>query len=160
MTQNPPPPRSPMEQQGALLQDLTATLLGSLTLPETWAMVVAAFLPHGEEWAGRIVITDRDGTASGGDTIFASDSQPTQLLDALQQATAAQGEACVSARLEISRAHEEPERVSLGTELNYDRDPGSFDGLGGIDAAYAKQLAARVGEDRLPRWVRELLNRT
>ena len=59
--------------------------------------------------------------------------------------------------MEAGRSEEEPERIRLETDMNYDRDPGSFDGLGRIDAAYAHLLASRVGEDRLPAWVRELL---
>ena len=57
--------------------------------------------------------------------------------------------------MEAGRSEEEPERVRLETDMNYYRDPGSFDGLGvGIDAAYAHLLASRVGEDRLPAWVK------
>lgn len=155
MTQTPP--RSPMEQQGEILQDLARTLLGSLELPGTWAAVTAAFLPHGAQWAGRILITDRDGATSGGDAVFASDSAVTALLDALQEVTAAQSEAVISCRVEATRSGEEPDRIALGSTLNYDRDPGSFDGLGGVDADYARALAERVGPDRLPAWVRALL---
>lgn len=157
MTQNPPPAASPMERQGVLIQQLAGALLSSLDLPDTWAGVGAAFIPHGEEWAGRIVITDRDGTASGGDATFATDSQITLLLDALQQATAEQKHAFVSFRMDASRTAEEPSRVRLETDFVYDQDPGSFDGLGAVDAAYAHLLAARVGADRLPDWVRGLL---
>lgn len=158
MTQTPPPPSAPMERQGALVQDLVGALLSSLELSEDWAAVGAAFIPHGEEWAGRLVITERDGTTGGGDATFASDSQITLLLDALQHSAAEQEQAFVSLRLEASRSPEEPDRIRLDTDLNYDRDPGSFDGLGAIDAAYAHLLAARVGEDRLPAWVRSLLS--
>ncbi|MGO3209157.1 MULTISPECIES: hypothetical protein [unclassified Brachybacterium] len=157
MTQTPPPSDSPMARQGALVQDLAGVLLSSLELSEDWAAVAAAFIPHGEEWAGRLVITDRDGTTGGGDAAFATDSQITLLLDALQQAAAEQEQAFVSLRLEASRSPQEPERIRLETDMNYDRDPGSFDGRGGIDTAYAHLLAARVGEGRLPSWVRELL---
>ena len=157
MTQTPPPPSAPMQRQGALIQDLAGVLLSSLDLTESWAAVGAAFIPHGEEWAGRLVITDRDGTTSGGDATFATDSQIALLLDALQQAAAEQQQAFVSFRMEAGRTEEEPERIRLETDMNYDRDPGSFDGLGRVDAAYARLLASRVGEDRLPGWVRELL---
>lgn len=157
MTQTPPPADSPMERQDALIQDLAGVLLSSLELTDSWAGVGAAFIPHGEEWAGRIVITDRDGTPGGGDATFAADSQITLLLDALQQATADQQEAFVSFRMDASRTAEEPDRVELSVEFVYDQDPGSFDGLGQVDAAYARLLAARVGADRLPDWVRGLL---
>lgn len=156
MTQTPP--RSPMEQQGELLQDLAEVLLSSLELTESWAAVGAAFLPHGEQWAGRLVVTDRDGTASGGDAVFARDSQVTALLNALQLVTAEQAEAFLSCRLEVTRSTAESERIRLGSDLNYDRDPGSFDGVGGVDADYARSLADRVGPERLPAWVRELLD--
>lgn len=158
MTQTPPLPSAPMERQGALVQDLVGVLLSSLELSEDWAAVGAAFIPHGEEWAGRLVITERDGTTGGGDATFATDSQITLLLDALQQSAAEQEQAFVSLRLEASRSPQDPDRIRLDTDLNYDRDPGSFDGLGAIDAAYAHLLAARVGEDRLPAWVRALLS--
>ncbi|PMC74872.1 MULTISPECIES: hypothetical protein [unclassified Brachybacterium] len=163
MTDQPMPPGppapgpSPMERQGELLRDLATVLLSSLDLTESWAGVGAAFIPHAEEWAGRIVITDRDGTASGGDATFATDSQITLLLDALQQATAEQEQAFVSVRLDFRRPAEDPDRIALSTDFTYDEDPGSFDGLGGIDRAYAYQLASRVGADRVPAWVREML---
>lgn len=157
MTENPPPPRSPMERQGALIQELAGVLLDALDLPDDWASVGAAFLPHGEGWAARLVITGRDGATSGGDAPFAEDSQITTLLNALQQASAEQREAFASLRLTASRSIEEPERIRLGTDVNYDRDPGSFDGLGGIDAHYARRLADRVGAQRLPGWMQELL---
>lgn len=154
MTQTPH--RSPMERQGELLQDLAGVLLASLDLDEGWVAVGAAFLPHGEGWAGRLVVTDREGTASGGDAAFAKESQVTTLLDALQRVSAEQSQAFVSCRLEIGRSVEEPERISLRSELEHDRDPGSLDGLGGVDAEYARRLVERVGGDRVPAWVREL----
>lgn len=157
MSQTPPPPRSPMERQGALIQDLVRVLLSSLDLPDSWARVGAAFIPHGEGWAGRLVITDRVGTPGGGDTAFAADSRITLLLDALQQAAAEQRQAFLSFQLEAVRSAEDPERIRLETDMNYDRDPGSFGDLGGVDAAYARRLAAQVGKDQLPGWVQELL---
>ncbi|HEX7351097.1 hypothetical protein [Brachybacterium sp.] len=188
MTQTPPPPRSPMEQQGELLQDLAGVLLASLELPEDWARLGAAFLPHGDRWAGRFVISTRggagcgddaggdaeagsaagaaraaaesavaDGAARGGDAVFGPESRVTALLDALQQVTAEQSQACVSCRLQITRTSAEPGRIAVSGDLNYDRDPGSFDGVGGVDADYARRLAVRVGTDRLPGWVRDLL---
>ena len=147
---------SPMERQGALTRDLATVLLSSLDLTEQWRHVGAAFLPHGEEWAGRFVITDRDGTSRGGDSVFAVDSQVTLLLDALQHCTAEQRQAFVSLRLDATRPPEDPDRIALGADLVYDHDPGDLDGLGGIDAGYARALVGRVGADRVPDWVREL----
>lgn len=150
-----PPPQTPMERQGALTRDLAAVLLGALELDEQWQHVGAAFLPHGEEWAGRIVVTDRDGASRGGDSVFAVDSQITLLLDALQHCAAEQRQAFVSLRLDASRPPEDPDRIRLGADLEYDRDPGDLDGIGGIDADYARALVGRVGAERVPAWVRE-----
>lgn len=158
MTENPPPPRSPMERQGALLQELAGVLLDALDLPDDWASVGAAFLPHSEGWAARLVITGRDGATSGGDAPFAEDSQITTLLNALQQASAEQREAFASLRLTASRSIEEPERIRLGTDVNYDRDPGSFDGVGGVDQQVARRFVERFGADAAPAWMRDLLS--
>lgn len=146
---------SPLERQGDLTRDLATVLLTSLELTESWERVAAAFLPAEDGWAGRIVITDRDGTTGGGDAPFGPDSQITLLLDALQQATAEQAQPVLSLRLDLERPATDPDRVALSTDLNHDEDPGSFDGLGGIDAQVAARLVERFGAGSLPAWLQE-----
>lgn len=156
MTQ-PEQTTSPMERQGALIQDLARVLLTSVDLTEEWSQLSAAFLPDGEGWAGRIVVTDLDGSASGGDAPFAPDSQVSLLLDALQQAAAEQSQPFVSLRLDARRTGEDRDRIALEADVEHDRDPGSFDGLGGVDATVARRFADRFGADALPDWMRQLL---
>lgn len=167
---------SPMERQGALLQDLARVLLTSVDLTEQWQKLTAAFIPDGEGWAGRIVVTDLDGASSGGDARFATDSQITLLLDAMQKASAEHASAqhaaaragtepapapaggpFVSLRLDAERTGEDRDRIALSSDLNYDRDPGSFDGVGGIDQEVAQRFVERFGADATPAWMRELL---
>lgn len=148
---------SPMERQGALLQDLASVLLTSVDLTEQWHSLTAAFIPDGQAWAGRIVVTDVDSSTSGGDARFDTDSQVSLLLDALQQAAAEQRQPFVSLRLDAERTGEDRNRIALGSDLNYDTDPGSFDGVGGVDQEVAARLADRFGRDSLPAWVQELL---
>lgn len=182
---------SAMERQGALLQDLARVLLTSVDLTEQWQKLTAAFIPDGEGWAGRIVVTDLDGSSSGGDARFATDSQVTLLLDAMQQAsaehTSAQHAAAqqasapagseqasapagseqasapaggpfVSLRLDAERTGEDRDRIALASDLNYDRDPGSFDGVGGVDQQVARRFVERFGADAAPAWMRDLLS--
>ncbi|MCT1384474.1 hypothetical protein M4D54_02330 [Brachybacterium sp. p3-SID1565] len=150
---------SPMERQGELLQDLARVMLTSVDLTEQWQQLTVAFIPDGEAWAGRIVVTDADGSSSGGDARFGTDSQVSLLLDALQQAAADQRQPFVSLRLDAERTGEDRSRIALGSKLNYDTDPGSFDGLGGVDEQVARHMAERFGDDRLPAWVQEKLPR-
>lgn len=152
MTQQP----SPMERQGALVQELGTVLLASLDPPADWRHVGAAFLPHGTAWAGRFVITAADDAVpGGGDAPFAEGSRIASLLDELQSVSAEEGAPLLSLRLDLSRP--EPERIALGSTLNRDRDPGDLDGLGGVDAQVAQRLAERFGLESLPGWVRDLL---
>ena len=82
--------------------------------------------------------------------------QTCALPISLQHCTAEQRQAFVSLRLDATRPPEDPDRIALCADLVYDRDPGDLDGLGGIDAGYARALVGRVGADRVPDWVREL----
>lgn len=158
MTSIPADPSGPsaMERQGALLQDLARLALDTIEWPETWGRAAIAFIPDGEGWAGRVTIEPEEGSALTADARFAADSQFTLLLDALQHATAEQSEAFVSLVLRIERSAEDPSAISLGTDLNYDRDPGSFDGVGGVDRAVARRMARQLGAERIPQWVRDL----
>lgn len=163
---------SAMERQGQLLQDLARVLLTSVDLTEQWQKLTAAFIPDGEGWAGRIVVTDLDGSTNGGDARFATDSQVTLLLDAMQQASAEQAAAragseqaspqvggpFVSLRLDAERTGEDRARIALSSDLNYDRDPGSFDGVGGVDAQVAQRFVDRFGADAAPACMRDLLS--
>lgn len=157
MTQPPQDELSPTEKQGALIQDLGRALLPSLDLVESWSQVSAAFIPDGQGWAGRIVVTDLDGSTSGGDDRFAADSQITLLLDGLQQATAEQQQPMLSLRLDAERDGADRDRIALDSIMNYDQDPGSFDGVGGIDAEVARRFADRFGAGAAPPWMRALL---
>lgn len=157
MTQPPQDELSPLEKQGALIQDLGRALLPSLDLAESWSQVRADFIPDGQGWAGRIVITDLDGTVGGGDARFAADSQITLLLDGLQQATAEQGQPMLSVRLDAERTGENRDRIALDSTMNDDQDPGSFDGIGGIDAEVARRFTERFGAEAAPPWMRALL---
>jgi hypothetical protein len=159
MTSTPADPTGPsaMERQGALLQDLARLALDTIDWPAAWDRAAIAFIPDGEGWAGRVTIEPPEGDALTADARFAADSQFTLLLDGLQQATAEQSEAFVSLLLKIGRNPADPSAISLGTEFNYDLDPGSFDGVGGVDRAVAQRMADRLGAGRIPQWVRDLL---
>lgn len=147
-----------MERQGLLLQDLARVLLTSVDLTEQWDRLTAAFLPDGDGWAGRIVVVDLDGSSSGGDAPFAPDTQVALLLDALQEAAAQQRQPFVSLRLDAERTGEDRDRIALGSDLNYDTDPGSFDGLGGVTTQVARRWEERFGAASLPAFVRALLH--
>ena len=60
-------------------------------------------------------------------------------------------------RLDAERTGEDRNRIALASDLNYDTDPGSFDGVGGVDQEVAARLADRFGCESLPAWVQELL---
>lgn len=116
------------DRQDALVQDLAGVVLSSLDLAETWAAVSATFRPHGEGWAGRVVITDRDGSAGGGDATFAADSQTSLLLDALRRSAGEEEGAVVCFRMDASRTEQQPERIRLETEFVRDHRVAGADG--------------------------------
>lgn len=146
---------SPMERQGALIQDLAREVLVSANLSETWRTLTMAFIPHGTGWVGRVVVKDADGSALGGDTQFGDDAQITLLIDALQQASAEQSQAFVSLRIDAQRREEDSDRIAISSQMNHDRDPGDFDGVGGVDALVAQRWIERYGAERVPTWVGE-----
>lgn len=119
------------DRQDALVQDLAGVVLSSLDLAETWAAVSATFSPHGQGWAGRVVITDRDDSVRGSDAAFAADSQTSLLLDALRRTAGEEEGAVLSFRMDASRTEQQPERIRLETEFVHAQDPGSLDGPGG-----------------------------
>ncbi|MDO5661735.1 MAG: hypothetical protein Q4G40_03485 [Brachybacterium sp.] len=157
MSDRNPGPATPAERQGALTEDLARVLLASVELPDRWRRLSCGFIPDGEGWAGRIVVIDAAGPPSGGDARFGTDSQISLLMDALQQTAADQQRPFVSLRLDIGRSDEDSASVALGAEVNEDQDPGSFDGIGGVDAVAARRFADRFGEDAMPPWMRERL---
>ncbi|PZO58542.1 MAG: hypothetical protein DI635_16375, partial [Pseudoxanthomonas suwonensis] len=55
------------------------------------------------------------------------------------------------------RTGEDRARIALSSDLNYDRDPGSFDGVGGVDTQVAQRFVDRFGADAAPAWMRERL---
>ncbi|AXK46964.1 hypothetical protein [Brachybacterium saurashtrense] len=146
-----------LEHEGEQLQRLAAALLDAADPGASAVRVAAAFLPHRDTWAARILRTDAAGAHEGGDAVLEAGSRLAEQLDALQEAAAAQSQAFVSCRVVVTRSAEDGQRVSVDCALNHDRDPGSLNGLGGVDAEYARRLAARVGAERMPAWVRALL---
>lgn len=111
------------DRRDALVQDLAGVVLSSLDLAETWAAVAAVFTPHGEGWAGRMVITDRDGTVGRDQYTFAADTQTALLLDALRTAAAEDPDrSCF--RMDATRSPQQPERIRLETAFVRDQDPG------------------------------------
>ncbi|WP_422116398.1 hypothetical protein [Brachybacterium sp. UNK5269] len=111
------------DRQDALVQDLAGVVLSSLDLAETWAAVAAVFTPHGEGWAGRMVITDRDGTVGRDQCTVAADTQTALLLDALRTAAAEDPDRpCF--RMDATRSPQQPERIRLETAFVRDQGPG------------------------------------
>ncbi len=146
---------APMERQGILTQELARAVIVGLNLSDDWRSVTAAFIPDDKSWAARIVITHADGSDHSGDTRFGYDSHFTVLLVALQESYAEQKHAFVSMKLTAWRNEDNLDRISVSTEVNYDQDPGSFDGVGGVDQQTAAHLVQRFGVDHVPDWVRE-----
>ena len=66
----------------------------------------------------------------------------------------------LSMRLDAERVREDRDRISLGSTMNYDQDPGTFDGVGGVDAEVAGRLVNRFGAGALPGWVEAMTGRS
>lgn len=154
---------SPMARQGELTQELAAHLMDTLPVGSDWDALHVAIIPDGAGWVGRIV-AEQGGQAVGGGARFAEGTTAARLVDDLQQATYAVG-GCglLSLQLDLARHREEGGRatVSAGTRINYDEDPGSFDGVGGIDGAWAARFLERfpAAGERLPGWLAERAGR-
>lgn len=147
---------SPMERQGELIRELAQNLLISAKLTEQWRTVAGAFVADGSAWEVRVLVTDADGTSRGGGVRFADESQFTLLLDALQDACAQQAGPMISIRLDAQRDTENLDRISISSQINYEDDPGAFDGEG-LTPQRARDWLARFADCRapLPQWVHD-----